>query len=306
MQKKVKNLEELNENGITLVALVVTIIVLLILAGVSLSLVLGDNGIITRAQDAITKYKEAEAKEQWQMNNFTNEYENVYDFMWDMQNQGYSVGFDGNAVLAYDYKSNNLYRFTNSCDLINVEKIAPLSTESFIESEDALLWSEDFLSQNCYYDSNWSWNENKKICVFPESISQIPCLLAEDGWVLNRSVPLNTSLIILPNSISRIREKSFEGVEGLSSVLLGSSLQRIEECAFHRCDIEGVVIPPTVKFIGGHGFADNIGSHIVIGSTLLNVPFECFSGIDDVKNIVILDNSGYIRFGCECILLYGK
>ncbi len=58
------------EKGITLVALVVTIIVLLILAGVSLSLVLGENGIITRAQDAVTKYKEAEAEEQWQMNNF--------------------------------------------------------------------------------------------------------------------------------------------------------------------------------------------------------------------------------------------
>ena len=62
--------KDAKENGITLVALVVTIIVLLILAGVSLNLVLGDNGIITRAQDAVTKYKDAEAYEQWEMNNF--------------------------------------------------------------------------------------------------------------------------------------------------------------------------------------------------------------------------------------------
>ena len=34
------------ERGITLIALVITIIVLLVLAGVSLSLVLGDNGVI--------------------------------------------------------------------------------------------------------------------------------------------------------------------------------------------------------------------------------------------------------------------
>lgn len=40
------------EKGITLVALVVTIVVLLILAGISLNLVLGQNGIITRAQQA--------------------------------------------------------------------------------------------------------------------------------------------------------------------------------------------------------------------------------------------------------------
>lgn len=39
-------------NGITLVALVVTIVVLLLLAGISLNLVLGKNGIISRAQEA--------------------------------------------------------------------------------------------------------------------------------------------------------------------------------------------------------------------------------------------------------------
>lgn len=43
------------ENGITLVALVVTIVVLLILAGVSISLVLGNNGIIKKAKDAKTQ-----------------------------------------------------------------------------------------------------------------------------------------------------------------------------------------------------------------------------------------------------------
>jgi hypothetical protein len=44
-----------NQKGITLVALVITIIVLLILAGVSISLVVGDNGILTKATDSATK-----------------------------------------------------------------------------------------------------------------------------------------------------------------------------------------------------------------------------------------------------------
>ena len=38
--------------GITLIALVITIIVMLILAGISLNAVIGDNGIITQAQNA--------------------------------------------------------------------------------------------------------------------------------------------------------------------------------------------------------------------------------------------------------------
>ena len=49
--------------GITLVALVVTIVVLLILAGVSINAVLGDNGIIKKANQAASVTKEAEVKE---------------------------------------------------------------------------------------------------------------------------------------------------------------------------------------------------------------------------------------------------
>ena len=39
------------QKGITLVALIITIIVMLILAGVSISLVVGDNGVLKQAQD---------------------------------------------------------------------------------------------------------------------------------------------------------------------------------------------------------------------------------------------------------------
>ena len=41
-----------NNKGITLIALVVTIIVLLILAGVSIAMLTGDNGILTKAKEA--------------------------------------------------------------------------------------------------------------------------------------------------------------------------------------------------------------------------------------------------------------
>ena len=41
-----------NKNAITLIALVVTIVVLLILAGVTISLLLDENGIIAKSKDA--------------------------------------------------------------------------------------------------------------------------------------------------------------------------------------------------------------------------------------------------------------
>ena len=61
--------------GITLVALVVTIVVLLILAGVSINLVLGNNGIIAIAKDAETKSAEASQNDLKGMNGLVSEME---------------------------------------------------------------------------------------------------------------------------------------------------------------------------------------------------------------------------------------
>ena len=52
-----------NARGITLIALVITIIVLLILAGVTIATLTGENGILTRANDAKTETEQAEEDE---------------------------------------------------------------------------------------------------------------------------------------------------------------------------------------------------------------------------------------------------
>ena len=63
MEHKCKIFKKGNkQSGITLVALVVTVVVLLILAGISIRLVLDDNGIITRAGDASSRSKEGKCK----------------------------------------------------------------------------------------------------------------------------------------------------------------------------------------------------------------------------------------------------
>ena len=59
------------ENGITLIALVITIIVLLILAGVTIAMLTGDNGIISKAMQA--KIRTEEAKETEEIRNVCKE-----------------------------------------------------------------------------------------------------------------------------------------------------------------------------------------------------------------------------------------
>ena len=66
-----------NRKGITIVALVVTIVVLLILAGVSINLVLGNNGIIAKAKEAETKQAEASENDLKRMNSLVSEMEGV-------------------------------------------------------------------------------------------------------------------------------------------------------------------------------------------------------------------------------------
>ena len=64
---------ESKETGITLIALVVTIIVLIILAGVSIAMVVGDNGIITQAQRAERETANATVASEEQMNALVDE-----------------------------------------------------------------------------------------------------------------------------------------------------------------------------------------------------------------------------------------
>ena len=63
MNMKGEKGKNMRNRGITLIALVITIIVLLILAAVSIATLTGENGILTRAQDAKTNTEIAEEKE---------------------------------------------------------------------------------------------------------------------------------------------------------------------------------------------------------------------------------------------------
>lgn len=78
------------EQGITMITLAVTIIVLIILAGVSMNAIVGDRGIITMAQKAKENTELAKIEEEKQLNNLYME----------LQDNGASIedGFDADAI----------------------------------------------------------------------------------------------------------------------------------------------------------------------------------------------------------------
>ena len=69
--------QKLQEHGITLIALVVTIIILLILTGVTLNIALSDNGLFNKAKEAVEKYKKVEDDEENALNRLAEQLENM-------------------------------------------------------------------------------------------------------------------------------------------------------------------------------------------------------------------------------------
>ena len=90
-----------NQKGITLVALVITIIVLLILAGVSISLVVGQNGVLGKATNAVNANEKATVEQEIKL--AIADAQMAYYAAWTT-NQ--SVG-KGNFFGSIDYYKNN-------------------------------------------------------------------------------------------------------------------------------------------------------------------------------------------------------
>lgn len=114
-------MEKVNDNGITLIALVITIIVLLILAGITLNFVLGDNGIIRKAIISRENTNQATKQEEEQLRNLednleisTNRQENskkrtiIFDSQIDEKGPIINAGLeDGSSERAFTDNINN-------------------------------------------------------------------------------------------------------------------------------------------------------------------------------------------------------
>ncbi len=115
-----QNQKIIRERGITLIALVVTIIVLLILASISISVILGDNGLIEMAREAANKTNEAVEKEQGDMANIANDIKD------------YVNGTTGEKTLVQMFKDGEL----KVGDYLNYEKGEPTGEKSYTAKAD--------------------------------------------------------------------------------------------------------------------------------------------------------------------------
>ena len=136
MKKKQMN------KGITLIALVITIVVLLILAGVTIATLTGDNGILTRAQEAKEKTEEAAKREEAELADLNSYIDNngapIYDTETGANNPVLSSGM---IPVKYDTEKEN-WVICSSTD-----------KDWYSYSTDKKQWANVMLSDGKYYAS---------------------------------------------------------------------------------------------------------------------------------------------------------
>ncbi len=154
--KENKKILKRKERGITLIALVITIIVLLILAGVSIAMLTGDNGILTQAQNAKDKTEQASEAEKIQLavmatsmdNNGYTEILDTDSFKQELQNQfgseevNVTPNGDGSFIVTVNDRK---YYVNDDKTVISNDNIIEIGTKEELEA-----FRDDVNSGNSY------------------------------------------------------------------------------------------------------------------------------------------------------------
>ena len=149
--------------GITLIALVVTIVVLLILAGVSVNALFGNSGIIEKAkeaQNAMDKAKENDLEEIDKLSNWLENATKVEEKKLDMSKYvGHSVKVEGTNLLVLSVDANDPTIATvTTTDSIGKSKINSQGSYGYTEN------TSSFLYKNSTYETFInSWVENSAL-----------------------------------------------------------------------------------------------------------------------------------------------
>lgn len=159
--EKLKNLKY-GKDGITLIALVVTIMVLLILAGISIGMIFGENGLISRATGSAEEYEKAELKEkielllsEYVMENVTRENTNFEEFL----RENLQVGIAQNNDNTYSFILGEWQVKTDQNKVISIEKFEIDIDKTFSNVEtmklDTELTEGELVKTEGYWDKQY-------------------------------------------------------------------------------------------------------------------------------------------------------
>ena len=310
--------EKLRETkGITLVALIITIIILLILAGVTIGLVIGENGLIAKSKQSANKYSDE------------SEIERINMIVAEAQTKGYEEGNNGELTQA-----NLQEALDNSYGVGNATASEKQADGSFIikvgEKEYKIDSGLGVSSLNRVQPKNiadWEYTVDPETntititkykgtdteVVVPNYIGDIPVkAISGDGSIWDESICETVSLssgtakaqltiekIIMPDGIEYIERSAFAETRSLKNISLPNTLKYIGGYAFFECyNLEKINIPKSVEGIGVDAFSECTSlAEVTISSGVTNaiIGEEAFYNCANLVKVTI--PSGVISIG---------
>ena len=259
--EKIRKLIIKSESAITLVALVVTIIVLLVLAGVAISLSIGNNGIISRGELSVDGNKLASYKEKLEMYKAEKIIENE-TFLAETLSAGKNT-------LEYNTKKEiggTILNIIPELDERYIDKLEIIKGELFFTSTDK---KEVQAAKIAGIEFNPYKIEDGVL----ESADTNLELMSPDGT------------LTIPSNVTKIGSGAFSGLDGLKRVIIPGTVKEIASEAFsYNSTLEEVIIMDGVEKIGERAFAaSNKISTIILPESITEIGTEAFRDTNIVE-----------------------
>ncbi len=287
-EKNNKINKECHTKGITLIALVVTIVVMLVLAGVSINLLTGDNGAITKAKQAKMKSEFATYNEELELFNTARH----------MENPEYSIGTLTAGKSTLNYNTNNgsggsIKEILTSISDEYLDKVEIIKGEIYINTKNKMeieVAQEMGIKPNPYdikdgillsSTGNLLLMDETGTVTIPDSVKEI------GSGAFSKLTGLKK--IVIPGTVKKISSSAFAFNSTLEEVVLEEGIKEIGDQAFNRCTkLRTVKLPQSLKTIDSLAFynCSNLES-INIPSEVQNIGTYAFAGCKALNSVKI-------------------
>ena len=292
------------QKGITLIALVITIVVLLILAGVSVSTLIGENGIINKTKEAKIESEISNVKEQARIDISTSE----------IEKQG--------EVLTEPELYEILIKYGNIGNNSKGEKVLITNDKKYeIPIKDIYVGETIKVDNNDLFDfdsttgtilgikEKYVKEKNGKKCInddryFTDRMGV--CILKDDIDVL-----------IVPSEINGVKVKKIKnlGVVNVKTIIVEEGIEEFEEFNGRYRDgeeeyvqkLEKAKLPSTLKKMGDGTFSGcEYLKEVNIPEGIESIGFMCFSSCERLKEIKLPESlkelTGNAIVGCNSLV----
>ena len=289
------NIKTKDKNGITLVALVVTVVVLIVLAGVSINLVIGNNGIVTKAQVAKTSTELAKYKEelsQWKINKKMEDNNFVEDTLSAGKNNlAYGgVKQEGNIkTIIQDLDDSYL----DEVEIIKGELIINTTNKSKLEgSKVAEVSSNPYIIKEGELKSagtNLELMSSDGTVTIPENVTKI------GAGAFSSLVGLKT--VIIPGTVKEVGANAFSYNKTLEKVIMQEGTEIIGEQAFYECtSLSEINLPDTINSVGKFSMVNSKITKLDVPASLKTIGPYAFFCLEELQTVNIPEGVETIRY----------